>query len=105
MIDAIIIILCVIAAASLGFEGIELLPVDIREQVSNLEALRLTTASFGGIIGLALGIFTQTFYRRLERKVRGTPIEIILTRAVGLVIGLLIANHFLDSFPQRTSFL
>ncbi len=95
MIDAIIIILCVVAAASLGFEGIELLPSDVREQASNLEALRFTTASFGGIIGLALGIFTQTFYRRLERKVRGTPIEIILTRAVGLVIGLLIANLLL----------
>jgi uncharacterized protein YacL len=109
MIDAVIIILCVVAAASLGFEGIQLLPPDVREQASNLEALRVTTASFGGIIGLAIGIFTQTFYRRLERKVRGTPIEIVLTRAVGLVIGLLIANLVLAPislipFPRELAF-
>ena len=43
----------------------------------------------------SVGLVVQTTYRRLETKIRRTPIEMLLTRAVGLVIGLLIANLML----------
>lgn len=110
MLDAIIILIFVIAAASLGFEGVDLLPSPVLEQISNVQALRWIIASFTAIIGLAIGLTVQTTYRRIETKVRDTPIEVILTRAVGLAIGLLIANLmlaplFLLPIPQEVSFL
>lgn len=92
MIDAIIIILFIIAAAGVGFDSIKLLPDKVLDTVSNVEALRWVSASFAGILGLALGLVAQTTYRRLEKRIRQTPMEIILTRAVGLVVGLLLAN-------------
>ncbi len=95
MIDAIIITLLTVAAAGIGFESVKLLPVPVLEQVSNVDALRFVSAGFAAIIGLAIGLVVQTTYRRLETQVRNTPIEIILTRAIGLVIGLLIANLIL----------
>lgn len=95
MVDVIIIIICVIAAVSIGFDVIQLLPSDILEQVSNFEALRFTIAGFAAIIGVGIGVAVQTTYRRLEVQIRQTPIEIMLTRAVGLVIGLLVANLML----------
>ena len=95
MLDAIIIILFIIAAGGIGFESIQLLPVSVLDQVSNFDALRLVTAGFSALIGLAIGLVVQTAYRRIEAQVRTTPIEIILTRAIGLVIGLLIANLIL----------
>lgn len=95
MVDVIIIIICVIAAVSIGFDVIQLLPSDILEQVSNFEALRFTIAGFAAIIGVGIGVAVQTTYRRLEIQIRQTPIEIMLTRAVGLVIGLLVANLML----------
>ncbi len=95
MLDAIIILLFVTASASVGFTSIDFLPLGIQEQISNIEALRWLAAGFSSIIGLAIGLVAQTTYRRLESRIRKTSIEVILTRAIGLVIGLLIANLML----------
>ena len=110
MLDAIIISLFILAAASIGFSGIDLLPKSILMQISNVEALRWLSAGFTSIIGLAIGLVAQTSYRRIEERIRKTPIEIILTRAVGLVIGLLVANLMLAPIfflpiPSEFSFI
>ncbi|MGK7899480.1 MAG: PIN/TRAM domain-containing protein [Xenococcus sp. (in: cyanobacteria)] len=110
MIDAIIIIICIVAAINIGFDSLQLLPQDILMQVSNISALRFTIAGFAGLIGLGVGVAVQTTYRRLESQVRKTPIEVIITRAIGLAIGLLIANlmlapMFLLPIPDELSFV
>ena len=110
MVDAIIIIICIIAAVNIGFDSLQLLPPDILEGVSNIEALRFVIAGFGAIIGLGIGVAVQTTYRRLEKQVRNTRIEILITRAIGLVLGLLLANlilapMFLLPIPKELSFL
>ena len=110
MIDAIIITLCILAAAGLGFNVVALLPSSVREQISDVEALRLVSAGFASILGFAIGLSVQTAYRRLEKQVRNTSIETILTRAVGLVVGLLLANLmlapiFLLPIPQDFAFI
>jgi uncharacterized protein YacL len=95
MLDAIIILLFILAAAGIGFDAIELLPSGALHQVSNQDALRWVFAGFAALVGGAAGLLVQTTYRRLEKRVREMPIEVILTRAVGLVIGLLVANLML----------
>ena len=50
MVDAIIIIICVIAAVNVGLDSLQLLPEDIIKEVSNYEALRFTIAGFAAII-------------------------------------------------------
>jgi uncharacterized protein YacL len=110
MLDAIIILLFILAAAGIGFDSVELLPSAVRGQVTNLEALRLVTAGFAALIGGAFGLTVQTAYRRLEAQVRQMPVEVLLTRAVGLVLGLLVANLmlapiFLLPMPWEFAFL
>ncbi len=110
MLDTIIVLLFIFALAGVGFDVVDLLPDTVRVQISNIEALRWLAAGFTSILGLAIGLVAQTSYRRLEKQIRQTPIEIILTRAVGLVIGLLIANLmlapiFLLPIPGEFSFL
>ncbi len=110
MVDAIIIVICVVAAVNIGLDSLRLLPADIIEEVSNFEALKFTIAGFASIIGIGVGVAVQTSYRRLEGQVRKTPIEVILTRAIGLVLGLLLANlmlapMFLLPIPQEISFI
>ena len=110
MLDVIIILLFVLAIASVGFSGIDLLPIAVRDQISNIDVLRWLGAGFASIIGLAVGLVAQTSYRRLEVRIRQTPIETLLTRAIGLVIGLLIANLilapiFLLPIPSELSFI
>ncbi|MBH8555699.1 PIN/TRAM domain-containing protein [Nostocaceae cyanobacterium CENA357] len=95
MLDAIIIISFILAASGIGFYSIELLPNGSLDRVTNIEALRLVVAVFAAIIGGAIGLSFQTTYRRLEAQVRDMPLEMILTRAIGLVIGLLLANLML----------
>jgi len=110
MIDIIIIGIFIFAFAGIGFDVIQILPADIQNQISNIQALRWLAAGFASIIGLALGLVAQTTYRRLEQKIRKTPIEVIITRAIGLVIGLLLANLmlapiFLLPIPGNFSFI
>jgi uncharacterized protein YacL len=95
MLDFVIILLFILAAAGIGFDSVELLPLPVQDQVTNLEALRWTTAGFAAIIGFAVGLAVQVAYRRFQSQVRKMPIEVILTRAVGLVLGLLLANLML----------
>lgn len=95
MLDFVIILLFILAAAGIGFDSVELLPSTVQDQVTNLEALRWTTAGFGAIIGFGVGLTVQVTYRRFQAQVRKLPIEVILTRAVGLVLGLLLANLML----------
>ncbi|MCP2729169.1 PIN/TRAM domain-containing protein, partial [Limnofasciculus baicalensis] len=110
MLDFVIILLFILAAAGVGFDSVQLLPNSVQEQVSNIEALRWITAGFAALIGFGVGLTVQVTYRRLEARVRELPIEVILTRAVGLVIGLLLANLmlapiFLLPFPSEFSFI
>lgn len=110
MLDAIIIISFIIAGAGIGFYSVDFLPSDALEQVTNLEGLSLVTAGFGTLIGLVLGLVAQTGYRRVERQVREMPIDRLLSRSVGLVLGLLVANLmlapvFLLPIPREFAFI
>ncbi|PIG94501.1 PIN/TRAM domain-containing protein [Gloeocapsopsis sp. IPPAS B-1203] len=110
MLDAIIIISFIVAGAGIGYYSTELLPENVQQQVTNIEALRLVFATFAALIGGAAGLSFQISYRRIEKQVREMPIEVILTRAIGLVLGLLIANLmlaplFLLPIPADFSFI
>ncbi|MDJ1179574.1 PIN/TRAM domain-containing protein [Roseofilum sp. BLCC_M91] len=110
MIDAIIIISFILAGIGIGFYGVELLPTPVLDQVSNQDGLRSVTAGFAALIMGAVGLFVQTSYRRLEAQVRQMPVEVLLTRSIGLVVGLLVANLmlaplFLLPIPKEFGFI
>jgi uncharacterized protein YacL len=110
MLDAIIIISFMLAGAGIGFYGIEDLPASVLQQVSNEGALQFVIAVFGALIGLVVGFAVQTGFRRLERQVRAMPVDVLLSRAIGLVLGLLVANlllapTFLLPIPPEFSFI
>ncbi|MFM7614130.1 MAG: PIN/TRAM domain-containing protein, partial [Synechococcales cyanobacterium] len=88
MLNAIIIISFIFTVAGMGYYGIELLPVSILEQVNNLDGLRAVTAGSGALLGGLLGYIAKTMYERLESGVRQMPVDILFSRAVGLVLGL-----------------
>jgi uncharacterized protein YacL len=110
MLDAIFIIVFVLAGATVGFHSVELLPATSLHQVVNLDGLRWVTVGFGSLLGVALGLMAQTTYHRIESKIRQMPADILLSRAVGLVVGLLVANLllapiFLLPIPREFSFI
>jgi uncharacterized protein YacL len=110
MLDALIVFSFILAGAGIGFYSIDLLPDNVLQQVNNLEGLGSVTAVFGGLIGTGLGLVVQTSYRRLEKQIKELPPDRLLTRAVGLVLGLLIANLmlaplFLLPIPSEFGFI
>ncbi|BAU42635.1 PIN/TRAM domain-containing protein [Leptolyngbya sp. O-77] len=110
MLDAIIILSFIVAGAGIGYFSVDLLPMDALDQVTNREGLSLVTGGFGGLLGLALGLVAQTSYRRVERQVREMPVDMLLSRSVGLVLGLLVANLllapiFLLPIPNEFAFI
>ena len=110
MLDAIIIISFILAGAGIGFHGIEALPGGVLQSVTNPDALRWICAGFGAIFGLAFGLVAQSGFRRFERQIREMPAFMLLSRAFGLVIGLLVANlllapTFLLPIPPEFSFI
>lgn len=110
MLDAIIIISFIIAGAGIGFYSIEVLPPKILVQVTNIEGLRSVLAAFTSLIGFVVGLVFQTTYRRVEVQVRQMPLDVLLTRAIGLIVGLLVANLmlaplFLLPIPKEFGFI
>ena len=95
MLDAIIIISFIVAGAGIGFYSVDLLPTAALHQVSSLEGLSSVIAGFGAIIGFAVGLVAQTSYRRIEKQIRAMPVDQLLSRSIGLVLGLLVANLML----------
>jgi uncharacterized protein YacL len=92
MLNTIIILLLVAAAAGVGYDIIDILPAQLITQVNNQSGLRIVTAGFAALLGGLFGVVVSTAYRRLERQIRAMPIDVLLTRSVGLVVGLLVAN-------------
>ncbi len=110
MLDAIIVVIFILAGAGVGYYGIDFLPTGALEQVNNQEGLRLVLAGFLALVGGVTGLAIQTGYRRLERQAREMPVDMLLSRAVGLVLGLLVANLtlaplFLLPIPWELAFI
>lgn len=110
MLDTILLLIIVVMGIAVGFNSIDLLPATVLDQVANVRGLQWVTAGFGAILGIAFGLLLQSFYHRLERSIRQLPPETLLSRAVGLVVGLLLANLmlapiFLLPIPKDFSFI
>lgn len=110
MLDPIIILTFTLVGAGIGFRGVDFLPQSMLTQVDNIEGLRWVTGGFGGVFGIVFGMVAQSAYRRLEAKIRALPADVLISRAVGLVIGLLVANLmlapiFLLPIPSQLAFI
>jgi uncharacterized protein YacL len=95
MVDSLILLLFVISGAATGWLGVDLLPEKLLLQVNNLEGLRTVMAGFGAFFGVIAGFLFQQLRRRLMQQVRSMPTDLLVSRAVGLILGLLVANLLL----------
>ncbi len=95
MVDPLILLLFLISGTATGWLGVDLLPETLLVQVTNLEGLRLVLGGFGAFFGLLAGFFFQQLRRRLMVQVRSMPTDLLISRAVGLILGLLVANLLL----------
>jgi uncharacterized protein YacL len=95
MVDVLILLLFVLSGAATGWLGVDLLPERLLLQVTNMEGLRWVVGGFGAFFGVLAGFFFQQLRRGLMRQVRSMPTDLLISRAVGLILGLLVANLLL----------
>nr|AZB72213.1 PIN/TRAM domain-containing protein [Synechococcus elongatus PCC 11801] len=108
MLDALIILLFLITGAVTGFLGVDLLPERALQQVTDLEGLRFVVAGFTALFGGLFGLLAQATVRRLQLQARQMPTDQLISRAVGLILGLVIANLILTPvflLPIPTEFV
>ena len=95
MVDFLILVLFVVSGAAAGWLGVDLLPEPLLLQVDNPEGLRTVLGGFGAFFGVIAGFLFQQLRRRLMAQVRSMPTDLLISRAVGLILGLLVANLLL----------
>ena len=95
MVNPLILILFLISGVAVGWLGVDLLPTKMLEEVSNINGLRKVLAGFGGFFGVLTGFFFQLLRQRLMAQIRNVPTDLLVSRAIGLILGLLVANLLL----------
>ena len=95
MVDLLVLILFLIAGAAFGWFSTEILPLQFLDPFTNLKYFRflLTAGSsfFAGLIGFS---FIQ-LKKNLVKQIQTMPTDLLISRSVGLILGLLVANLIL----------
>ncbi len=105
MVDLLILFLFLIAGATTGWLCIDIVPNTLLQQVllqegffeqwANKSDLRSLLAGFGALFGLLAGFVFQQLRKKLIGQIRTMPTDLLISRAIGLILGLLVANLLL----------
>tara|TARA_Y100001968_G_scaffold332105_1_gene389064 strand:+ start:864 stop:1967 length:1104 start_codon:yes stop_codon:yes gene_type:complete len=95
MAELFILFLFLFSGALTGWLGVDLLPEKILEQVTNLQNFKIALSGFCAALALIAGFLFQSLRRRLMRQIRTMPTDLLISRSVGLIIGLIVANLLL----------
>ena len=95
MTDIIALILFVLSGAASGWLGVDLIPIELMQQVTDIEGLRIVLGVIGSFIGLAAGFVFLQLRKTFLDQIRTMPTDLLLSRSVGLILGLLVANLLL----------
>ncbi len=95
MVDLLILVLFMASGSAAGWMGVHLLPAELIDETTNAEGVRWVLTGFGTFFGLIAGLVFQRLREGLMRQVRTMPTDLLISRAVGLILGLLVANLLL----------
>ncbi|TGG76982.1 MAG: PIN/TRAM domain-containing protein, partial [Aphanocapsa feldmannii 288cV] len=95
MVDTLILVLFLLTGAVTAVLGVDLLPPVLLDRISNLAGFRWLAGGCGGTLALLIGLAVRHIRRLLLRNLEATPTDLLVSRAVGLILGLLLANLLL----------
>ena len=90
--DFLILILFLITGAALGFRGSDLLSHQLLEKIEVLKLSKLELVGVSSFIGVLAGFLFLQLRKRFIQEVRSMPTDVLVSRSVGLILGLLVAN-------------
>ncbi len=95
MVDPLILVLFLFSGAAAGWIGFGLIPETLLQQTGDINELKYILTGITGLIGLIAGFIFKALRNRLVKQIRDTPTDLLISRAVGLILGLLLANLIL----------
>ena len=95
MVDPLILILFLISGAFIGWLGVDLLPQRILREISNIAGFQMVSGGFGAFFGIISGFFFLQLRKKVIQQIRTMPTDLLVSRSVGLILGLLVANLLL----------
>jgi len=95
MTDLFILVLFLISGAITGWIGVNWLPQQTLDQINNLKNLRIALSGLTALVALLIAFLFQQFRNKLTKKIRTMPTDLLVSRSVGIVLGLLIATLLL----------
>ena len=95
MADIVILVLFLISGAITGWIGVNWLPQETLDQITNIKNLRIALSGLTALVGLLIAFLFQQFRNKLTNKIRTMPTDLLVSRSVGIVLGLLIATLLL----------
>ena len=95
MVDPLILLLFILSGSAAGWMGIHLLPIGVVNETTDAGQLRLILTASGGGVGLIAGLVFKRLRVSLMQQVRTMPTDLLVSRALGLILGLLVANLLL----------
>jgi len=95
MADLVILVLFLISGAITGWIGVNWLPQETLDQITNLQNLRIALSGLTGLVGLLIAFLFQQFRNKLTSKIRTMPTDLLISRSVGIVL-ILLVNLFLN---------
>ncbi len=95
MVEFIVLSLFFITGVASGWIAVDLYSYQILERFSSPIEARLYLAGIFGLFSLLIGILFQQLRKKLTQQINTTPTDLLVSRAVGLILGLLVANLIL----------
>jgi uncharacterized protein YacL len=95
MVEVLILVLFLISGGATGWMGVHLLPQEMLDDVTDVQRVRLGLTGLGTAIGLVAGLVFKRLRLQLMQQVRTMPTDLLISRSVGLILGLLVANLLL----------
>ena len=95
MADLVILVLFLVSGAITGWIGVNWLPEDTLDHITNLKNLKIALSGLTALVGLLIAFVFQQFRNKLTKKIRTMPTDLLVSRSVGIVLGLVIATLLL----------
>ncbi len=95
MADLLILVLFLITGAISGWIGVDWLPSETLDQVKSLKTLRVALGGLSALVALLGAFLIQQLKNKLIQKIKTMPTDLLLSRSVGIILGLILANLLL----------
>lgn len=89
------IILFLIAGAASSWLGFDYLPGKPFQGASYFGETRTVITFAGGLLGLITGVLFQQLTKNVTQQTKRIPTDLLVSRSIGLILGLLVANLLL----------